>query len=85
MRGAGSDSLAHVTVEGASRLTDAQLALANDVDDAAEVEELSRERDATVVARVDPRAAVELDQPIELTIARGSLYFFHSESGLALR
>jgi len=49
------------------------------------VEELSRERDATVVARVDPRAAVELDQPIELTIARGSLYFFHSESGLALR
>jgi multiple sugar transport system ATP-binding protein len=81
----GSDSLAHVTVEGACRLTDAQLALANDVDDAAEVEELSRERDATVVARVDPRAAVELDQPIELTIARGSLYFFHSESGLALR
>ena len=67
-----------------SRLTHVQLALANDVEDAAEVEELSRERDATVVARVDPRAAVDVDQPIELTIA-GSTDSFHSESGLALR
>jgi multiple sugar transport system ATP-binding protein len=80
----GSDSLAHVKVEGSARLTDVQSALANDVEDAAEVEELSRDYQATLVARIDPRAPVAIDQPIELTIAQGSLYFFDAESGLAL-
>jgi multiple sugar transport system ATP-binding protein len=80
----GSDSLAHVTVAGAATLNDAQSALANDVEDAAEMEELKSESQATVVARLDPRVGVDADQPIELDVGAGSLYFFDYETGLAL-
>ena len=80
----GSDSLAYVTIEGSQTLSDAQSALANDVEDAAEVEELSRDEQATVVARLDPRVPVAEGEAIELDLAAGSLYFFDAETGLAL-
>ena len=80
----GSDSLAYVAVEGAAALSDAQSGLANDVEDAAEVEELTRETQATVVARLDPRVQIDVDAMIELDIAPGSLYFFDPETGEAL-
>ena len=80
----GSDSLAYVTIEGSQTLSDAQSALANDVEDAAEVEELSRDKQATVVARLDPRVPVAEGEAIELDLAAGSLYFFDAETGLAL-
>ncbi|MGZ4728378.1 MAG: ABC transporter ATP-binding protein [Acidimicrobiales bacterium] len=80
----GSDSLAYVTVQGSLSLGDAQSSLANDVEDAAEVEELSRETQATVVARLDPRIPVSAGEPIEVDVATGSLYFFDPDTGLAL-
>ncbi len=80
----GSDSLAYVTIEGSQTLSDAQSALANDVEDAAEVEELSRDEQATVVARLDPRVPVAEGEAIELDLAAGSLYFFDAATGLAL-
>ncbi len=80
----GSDSLAYVTIEGSQTLSDAQSALANDVEDAAEVEELSRDEQATVVARLDPRVPVAEGEAIELDLAAGSLYFFDAQTGLAL-
>ena len=48
------------------------------------MEELKSESQATVVARLDPRVGVDADQPIELDVGAGSLYFFDSETGLAL-
>jgi multiple sugar transport system ATP-binding protein len=80
----GSDSLAYVRVQGSLALDDAQSSLANDVEDAAEVEELSRERQATVVARLDPRIPMSAGEPIEVGVGAGSLYFFDPDTGLAL-
>ena len=54
------------------------------MEDAAEVEELSRDEQATVVARLDPRVPVAEGEAIELDLAAGSLYFFDAETGLAL-
>ncbi|HEX5557797.1 MAG TPA: sn-glycerol-3-phosphate ABC transporter ATP-binding protein UgpC [Gaiellales bacterium] len=80
----GSDSLAYVMVKGSLALDDAQSSLANDVEDAAEVEELSRETQATVVARLDPRIPMSAGEPIEIGVGAGSLYFFDPDTGLAL-
>jgi multiple sugar transport system ATP-binding protein len=84
--GLGSDSLAYVDIEGAAALSDAQSALANDVEDAAEAEDLQLEtaREATVVARLDPRVKVGAGDRIDLDIAPGALYFFDPETGEAL-
>jgi multiple sugar transport system ATP-binding protein len=84
--GLGSDSLAYVDIEGAAALSDAQSALANDVEDAAEAEDLALEtaREATVVARLDPRVKVSAGDRIELDVAPGALYFFDPETGKAL-
>jgi multiple sugar transport system ATP-binding protein len=81
----GSDSLAYVAVDGAAALSDAQSALANDVEDAVEAEELTQETHAaTIVARLDPRVRVGAGDSIELDARPGSLYFFDPETGEAL-
>jgi multiple sugar transport system ATP-binding protein len=81
----GSDSLAYVAVDGAAALSDAQSALANDVEDAVEAEELVQETHAaTIVARLDPRVRVATGDAIELDAGPGSLYFFDPETGEAL-
>jgi multiple sugar transport system ATP-binding protein len=81
----GSDSLAYVAVEGAAALSDAQSALANDVEDAVEAEELVQDTHAaTIVARLDPRVRVATGDAIELDAGPGSLYFFDPETGEAL-
>jgi len=66
----GSDSLAYVAVEGASALSDAQSALANDVEDAVEAEELAGDetRAANVVARLDPRVQIGVGETLELEV-----------------
>jgi ABC-type sugar transport system ATPase subunit len=82
----GSDSLAYVAVEGASALSDAQSALANDVEDAVEAEELAGDetRAANVVARLDPRVQIGVGETLELEVYPGALYFFDPETGEAL-
>src|SRR3954447_755616 len=82
--GLGSDSLAYVDIEGVAALTDAQAALANDVEDAAEEEEGAEEEapdlrppgGAAAVPRLDPRVKLDTGDRIELDIAHGALYFF---------
>jgi ABC-type sugar transport system ATPase subunit len=80
----GSDLLAHITLDQVRPLDDAQAALANDVEDAAEAEELTSDAHATIVARLDPRPAVDAGSVIEVSAAPGSLYFFDSQTGLSL-
>ena len=82
----GSDSLAYVAVEGASALSDAQAALANDVEDAVEHEELAGDetRAANVVARLDPRVQIGVGETLELEVYPGALYFFDPETGEGL-
>jgi multiple sugar transport system ATP-binding protein len=80
----GSDLLAHITLDQVRPLDDAQAALANDVEDAAEAEELTSDAHATIVARLDPRLAVDAGSVIEVTARPGSLYFFDSQTGLSL-
>ena len=66
----GSDSLAYVAVEGATALSDTQSALANDVEDAVEDEELAQDetRAANVVARLDPRVQIGVGETLELEV-----------------
>jgi len=80
----GSDLLAHITLDRVRPLDEAQAALANDVEDAAEAEELTSDAHATIVARLDPRLAVDPGSAIEVTAAPGSLYFFDPATGLSL-
>ncbi len=80
----GSDLLAHLRLDGVRPLSESQAALANDVEDAAEAEELTSESHAALVARLDPRLAVETGASLEVTADPGSLYFFDPETGLAL-
>jgi multiple sugar transport system ATP-binding protein len=80
----GSDLLAHITLDQVRPLDEAQAALANDVEDAAEAEELTSDAHATIVARLDPRLAVDPGSAIEVTAAPGSLYFFDPATGLSL-
>jgi multiple sugar transport system ATP-binding protein len=82
----GSDSLAYVAVEGATALSDTQSALANDVEDAVEDEELAQDetRAANVVARLDPRVQIGVGETLELEVYPGALYFFDPETGEGL-
>ena len=82
----GSDSLAYVAVDGATALSDTQSALANDVEDAVEDEELAQDetRAANVVARLDPRVQIGVGETLELEMYPGALYFFDPETGEAL-
>jgi multiple sugar transport system ATP-binding protein len=80
----GSDSLAHVAVPGHTALSNAQLGLAHDVDDALAIEELSRDDHATVIARTDPGAGVREGEELELAVRPGSMLFYDAETGAAL-
>jgi multiple sugar transport system ATP-binding protein len=81
----GPDSLAHVVVPGSTALSDDQVSLAHDVDEAVEIEELARDSTATVIARFDPRAGVREDDELELGVPPGSMLFYDPESGVAIR
>jgi multiple sugar transport system ATP-binding protein len=80
----GSDSLVHMAVAGSLPLSDAQLTVAHDVDDAVEAEELARAEHAVLVARTDPRSGVAAGDELELGIAPGSLLFYDAETGAAI-
>jgi multiple sugar transport system ATP-binding protein len=80
----GSDSLAHVIVPGSTPLSDAQISLAHDVDEAVEIEELARDSSATLIARFDPRTGVREGDEIELGVPPGSMLFYDSETGVAI-
>src|SRR5205085_1089485 len=80
----GSDSLAHVAVPGHTALSNSQLVLAHDVDDALAIEELSRDDHATVIARTDPGAGVREGEELELAVRPGSMLFYDAETGAAL-
>jgi hypothetical protein len=55
------------------------------VDEAVEAEDLrTSEQPATVIARLDPRTAVRVDEQIEIGIAPGSLRFFDRDDGGAI-
>jgi multiple sugar transport system ATP-binding protein len=80
----GSDSLAHVIVPGSTPLSDAQVSLAHDVDEAVEIEEVARDSSATLIARFDPRAGVREEDEIELGVPPGSLLFYDPETGVSI-
>jgi multiple sugar transport system ATP-binding protein len=80
----GSDSLIHAEIAGARPLEDAQAALAHDVEDAAQAEELREERHARAIARLDPKTGLAEGDHVSLGIAPGALHFFDAESGAAL-
>jgi multiple sugar transport system ATP-binding protein len=80
----GSDSLVHVAIPGSIPLSDAQLTIAHDVDDAVEAEELARDEHATLVARLDPRAGMSEGDEAELAIAPGSMLLYDAETGTAI-
>jgi hypothetical protein len=80
----GSDSLAHIVVPGSTALSDAQVSLAHDVDEAVEIEELARDDSATLIARFDPRTGVREEDEIELGVPPGSLLFYDPGTGVAI-
>jgi multiple sugar transport system ATP-binding protein len=81
----GSDSLIHVLLPQSAPLSPELFRLAHDVDEAVEAEDLrTSEQPATVIARLDPRTAVRVDEQIEIGIAPGSLRFFDLDDGGAI-
>jgi multiple sugar transport system ATP-binding protein len=80
----GSDSLAHMAVPGHTALSNAQLGLAHDVDDALAIEEMTRDDHATVIARTDPGAGLREGDELELAVRPGSMLFYDAETGAAV-
>jgi multiple sugar transport system ATP-binding protein len=80
----GSDSLAHMAVPGHTALSNAQLGLAHDVDDALAIEEMTRDDHATVIARTEPGAGLREGDELELAVRPGSMLFYDPETGASL-
>jgi ABC-type sugar transport system ATPase subunit len=80
----GSDSLVHLSLDGSRPLTRSVAALAHDVEDAVQDEELDHSARLELIARFDPRSRVEDGRQVELEVAPGSLRFFDRTAGTAI-
>src|SRR5207244_2482148 len=81
----GSDVLLHFALDGArTRLSPAVHALAHDVEDPAEVEELEGGHSAVFVGRVSPQSQVREDEAVEVALRPGALQFFEPATGQAI-
>jgi multiple sugar transport system ATP-binding protein len=78
----GSDVLIHFQVDGSRRLSGRAREFAHDVEDPAELDELTRdEQRATFVARFGSRTRAEVGDRIEAEISPDSLHLFDAETG----
>jgi multiple sugar transport system ATP-binding protein len=81
----GSDVLLHFSLEDAgTRLSATVHALAHDVEDPAEVEELEVEQGIVFVGRVSPQSQAREDQAVEVALRPGALQFFDPLTGNAI-
>jgi multiple sugar transport system ATP-binding protein len=81
----GSDSLVHFLLAGSSPLSESVFALATDVEDAAEGDDVRVADHVGFVARFDPRVRAKAGDEIEVQLAPGSLHFFDPVDGLSIR
>lgn len=81
----GSDLFGHFSVDGARPLSVAVRSHAHDVEDPAELQDLSGAEIGTiVVGRFPPDVALSVGDPLEVSVKRGSLRFFDPDSGHAV-
>jgi multiple sugar transport system ATP-binding protein len=81
----GSDLFGHFSVDGARPLSATVRAQAHDVEDLAELQDLSGAEIGTIiVGRFLPDVELSVGDPLEVSLKRGSLRFFDPDSGLAL-
>jgi multiple sugar transport system ATP-binding protein len=81
----GSDLLVHFEVDGSRRLSGQARELAHDVEDPAELDELTRDdQRATFVARFSSRSKVDVGDTVETDIGPGSIHLFDPESGASI-
>ena len=81
----GSDALVHFIVDGTSALSGEVRALAHDVEDPAELEELEKEQGGvSFVGRFEPDTRVKAGDAVSVFVWPGGLQFFDPETGRAL-
>jgi multiple sugar transport system ATP-binding protein len=81
----GSEVYVHFAVDAPPVITDDTRDLAADAQMLEEIEDEAGSRSSTFVARLNPRTAAALGQPITLQVDTRRLHFFDLESGNAIR